>query len=56
MCEDSSPMRDDVYGAKMDDTVREPEKKNCTFLFKRRKIRSNAARKRKVADDDDSEW
>lgn len=47
--------RDDVYEAKMDDAVDEPEKKNCTFLFKRRKIRSNAARKRKEADDDDGE-
>jgi hypothetical protein len=37
--------------AKMDDAVREPEKKNCTFLFKKRKIKSNA-RKRKTADDD----
>ncbi|KAH0944968.1 hypothetical protein HN011_008805 [Eciton burchellii] len=35
----------------MDDAVREPEKKNCTFLFKKRKIKSNA-RKRKTADDD----
>ncbi|KAL0129090.1 hypothetical protein PUN28_004048 [Cardiocondyla obscurior] len=37
----------------MDDAVQEPEKKNCTFLFKRRKARSNATRKRKEADDSD---
>ncbi|EZA59678.1 hypothetical protein DMN91_005431 [Ooceraea biroi] len=37
----------------MDDAIHEPEKKNCTFLFKRRKNRSSAARKRKGADDDD---
>lgn len=36
----------------MDDAIEEPEKKNCTFLFKRRKIRSNATRKRKGTDDD----
>ncbi|XP_011861458.1 PREDICTED: RING finger protein 113A [Vollenhovia emeryi] len=41
----------------MDDAVREPERKNCTFLFKRRKIRGSAARKRRGADggDDSSE-
>ncbi|KYQ52982.1 hypothetical protein ALC60_07708 [Trachymyrmex zeteki] len=41
----------------MDDAVQEPEKKNCTFLFKRRKIRNNATRKRRGADgsDDSSE-
>jgi len=44
-----------VYETKMDDTVQEPEKKNCTFLFKRRKIRSNATRKRKGADGSDGE-
>ncbi|XP_012523476.1 E3 ubiquitin-protein ligase RNF113A isoform X1 [Monomorium pharaonis] len=37
----------------MDDAVQEPEKKNCTFLFKRRKIHSNATRKRKEADSND---
>ncbi|XP_011701889.1 PREDICTED: RING finger protein 113A [Wasmannia auropunctata] len=46
-----------VYETNMEDAVQEPEKKNCTFLFKRRKIRSNATRKRKGADgsDDSSE-
>ncbi|XP_071567761.1 E3 ubiquitin-protein ligase RNF113A isoform X1 [Temnothorax nylanderi] len=41
----------------MDDAIQEPERKNCTFLFNRRKIRSNATRKRKEADgsDDSSE-
>lgn len=39
----------------MDDAVQQPEKKNCTFLFKRRKIRGNASRKRKEADGDDGE-
>ncbi|XP_077279036.1 RING finger protein mdlc isoform X2 [Temnothorax americanus] len=41
----------------MDDAIQEPERKNCTFLFKRRKICSNATRKRKEADgsDDSSE-
>ncbi|KMQ91339.1 putative ring finger protein 113a [Lasius niger] len=41
----------------MDDAVQAPEKKNCTFLFKKRKIRSNATRRRKEADggDDSSE-
>jgi len=38
----------------MDDAIEEPEKKNCTFLFKRRKIRNNATRKRKGTDGDDS--
>ncbi|XP_032669328.1 E3 ubiquitin-protein ligase RNF113A [Odontomachus brunneus] len=37
----------------MDDAVQQSEKKNCTFLFKRRKIRSNATRKRKEADSND---
>ncbi|XP_011175183.1 E3 ubiquitin-protein ligase RNF113A [Solenopsis invicta] len=46
-----------VYESNMDDAVQEPEKKNCTFLFKRRRIRSNATRKRKESDgsDDSSE-
>lgn len=44
-----------VYETNMDDAVQEPEKKNCTFLFKRRKIRSNATRKRKGADGSDGE-
>nr|XP_012220675.1 PREDICTED: RING finger protein 113A [Linepithema humile] len=35
----------------MDDTVQQPEKKNCTFLFKKRKIRSNATRQRKEGGD-----
>ncbi|XP_029671406.1 E3 ubiquitin-protein ligase RNF113A [Formica exsecta] len=41
----------------MDDAVEPPEKKNCTFLFKKRKIRSNATRRRKEANggDDSSE-
>ncbi|KYN02568.1 PREDICTED: RING finger protein 113A [Cyphomyrmex costatus] len=38
----------------MDDAVQEPEKKNCTFLFKRRKIRNNATRKRRGADGSDN--
>lgn len=37
----------------MDDAVQSSEKKNCTFLFKKRKIRNNAARRRKEADNDD---
>ncbi|KAG5329796.1 R113A protein, partial [Acromyrmex charruanus] len=46
-----------VYETNMDDTVQEPERKNCTFLFKRRKIHKNATRKRKGANgsDDSSE-
>lgn len=39
----------------MEDAVQEPEKKNCTFLFKRRKNRSSATRKRKEADGSDGE-
>lgn len=35
----------------MDDAVQQPEKKNCTFLFKKRKIRSSATRQRKEKDD-----
>lgn len=44
-----------VYESNMDDAVQEPEKKNCTFLFKRRRIRSNATRKRKESDGSDGE-
>ncbi|XP_029175977.1 E3 ubiquitin-protein ligase RNF113A [Nylanderia fulva] len=46
-----------IYEPNMDDAVQSPEKKNCTFLFKKRKIRNNAARRRKEADnaDDSSE-
>lgn len=44
---------DSVYETNMDDAVQQPEKKNCTFLFKRRKIRNNATRKRKEADGND---
>lgn len=39
----------------MDDAIEEPKRKNCTFLFKKRKIRSNATRKRKEADGSDGE-
>ena len=45
-----------VYETNMDDTVQEPERKNCTFLFKRRKIHKNATRKRRGADGSDGEW
>lgn len=44
-----------VYETNMDDAVQESERKNCTFLFKRRKIRSNVTRKRKEADGSDGE-
>ncbi|KAG7210354.1 hypothetical protein KM043_011890 [Ampulex compressa] len=37
----------------MDDTEHNAEKKPCTFLFKKRKIRGAAGRKRKGAHDDD---
>lgn len=37
----------------MEDVEAKTDKKNCTFLFKRRKIRSSAARKRKGINDDD---
>lgn len=37
----------------MDDTQQEGERKNCTFLFKRRKIRNTATRRRKQTDVED---
>lgn len=36
----------------MEDAESKTDKKNCTFLFKRRKIRSTAARKRKIGNDE----
>ena len=40
----------------MEDAESNTDKKNCTFLFKRRKIRSTAARKRKTANDGNGKY
>lgn len=40
----------------MEDAESQTDKKNCTFLFKRRKIRSAAARKRKTANDEEGKY
>ncbi|XP_029039069.1 E3 ubiquitin-protein ligase RNF113A [Osmia bicornis bicornis] len=42
-----------VYKTNMEDAEPKTDKKNCTFLFKRRKIRSAATRKRKATSDED---
>ncbi|XP_047366552.1 E3 ubiquitin-protein ligase RNF113A [Vespa velutina] len=43
-----------VYKTNMEDVQQEADKKNCTFLFKKRKIRSKVSRKRKGLDDNES--
>lgn len=35
----------------MEDVQQETDKKNCTFLFKKRKVRNKVSRKRKGLDD-----
>lgn len=40
-----------VYKTNMEDVQQETDKKNCTFLFKKRKVRSKVSRKRKGLDD-----